>query len=75
MALQSGGQQVLVLVPWLGFSVQAGQTQHGQPLWVGGHFAGSVEDNEEEQQQEAHERVAGYGHLGGHGESRRRGVG
>ena len=63
-----------MLVPWLGFSVQARQSQHGQPLWVGWHFAGLVEDKEEEQQQEAHKRVAGYGHLGRHGESRWGGV-
>lgn len=33
-------------------------------LWAGGHLAGLVEDGEEDEEEEAHHRVADDGHNG-----------
>lgn len=66
--LQSGGQQILVLVPRLGLSVAWGQ--HRQPLWARGNPAGSVQDQTEEKEEDGDKSVAGDGHQRCWGEPR-----
>lgn len=65
--LQSGGQQVLVLVHLLDFSFTG--SQHRQPLRAGGDPAGSVEDQTQKKEEDGDKCVAGNGHQRSFGQS------
>lgn len=57
---QSGGQQVLVFAALL--RLPSGNSQHWHPLLAGGHLAGLVENEEEDEEEDGHQGIAGDGH-------------
>lgn len=67
--LQSGGQQVLVLIPLLALCLA--RRQHGQPLGAGRDPAGPVHNQTEQEEQDGDKRVAGDSHHGGRGQASR----